>query len=504
MLVLLEIELGEVQLDLLLDEFCAGFVCVQWNGEGNGRGIGAVFAGDADDQISPGQAEVIAGLELDLDLVIRAGGDVITWGNDIDSGRLVLIDGDLAVGAGLIVKMTHVDQDGFKGHAVAQDGVEVIMPVRPFFQVLHHAVGKFQIQRGQFLVGQETDFHFASLQGAKVAREALLVDQRQLAVGGRFDMELDFGQGRAFQNRDTADGGLAVAGTGAVIKGGGDGVGRIGKFGGGSGGLLGILLQNHDFVGAVRGMEVKFGGAGRFSRGGEFQGHIFALAGHQVAGGGLQAGEGDVGAGLKKTPGEDLGAGKVNYKEKGEHGGGRGEEFAGADQTLIGNNGRRLHGGAHGGGLLGDFADHPFRAANLRGILGPGEFGDGLATFLERRMGAIHLLGNGVEGAAVEQGNHAAEDQGGGAAGQGGKGHDPAPGSLAGSGQPVQGHHHERGGQENGAGAGQAGLEAEAALAAEDGVKFVEHLDRHGGGIAWGFHKIMFDSLWARPIRQPG
>jgi hypothetical protein len=56
-------------------------------------------------------------------------------------------------------------------------------------------------------------------------------------------------------------------------------------------------------------------------------------------------------------------------------------------------------------------------------------------------------------------------------------------------GQPVNGHHCEHGGKEDGAGAGQAGLEADAAFVVEDGVKLIQHLCRHGGSIAWSFHK---------------
>ena len=83
-----------------------------------------------------------------------------------------------------------------------------------------------------------------------------------------------------------------------------------------------------------------------------------------------------------------------------------------------------------------------------------------------------------------------AEQQGGDAAGEGGNGHDPAPGALVRRGQPVNRHHREHGGEENGARAGQAGLEADEAFAAEDGVEFLQHLGRHGGGIAWSFHKL--------------
>ena len=137
---------------------------------------------------------------------------------------------------------------------------------------------------------------------------------------------------------------------------------------------------------------------------------------------------------------------------------------------------------------MGDLSDHPFGAANFGLVLGLGEFGGGLESFLKGGIGAVHLLGDGLDGAASEEWNRAAEDECDGAAGEGGNGHNPAPGAFVRCDDPVEGHHQEHGGEEDGAGAGEAGLEADAAFVAEDGVEFGQHLSRHGGRIAWVIH----------------
>ena len=224
-------------------------------------------------------------------------------------------------------------EHGFEGERVAQNGAEVITVVAGLFQAAGDAIGELQFHAGQFLVGQEADFQLASFQGADLAREAVLSDDWQLAVGGRFDLELDFRQRGALENGDVIYRGPAVPGTGAVVKGGADCVGGVGEFGRGGGGLLGRLFQNHDFIAAGRRVKEEFGGIGGFSRGGEFQGDVFALCDGQVAGLGLDTGERDVGARLEEPLGENPGPGKINGEEDGQHDRRRGEAFCGADQA---------------------------------------------------------------------------------------------------------------------------------------------------------------------------
>ena len=146
---------------------------------------------------------------------------------------------------------------------------------------------------------------------------------------------MNLGQLGPFQNGDAMQSGLAVPGPGAVAKRGGDRVRCIEEFGRAGGGLLGVLLQDHDLIPALRRVQEKFGRIGRLPRGGEFQGHVFSLAHHQVAGLRLQAGEGDVRARLEEPLAEDLGARKINQEEKGQHARRRPEELSGAQQTLF-------------------------------------------------------------------------------------------------------------------------------------------------------------------------
>ena len=197
------------------------------------------------------------------------------------------------------------------------------------------AVGKLQLQAGQLLVGQETDFQFASLQRAGLAREAFLADQRQPAVSGGLDAELDFRQRRALQNGDMIDAGPSVAGARAVVKRGGDRVGGINELGRAGGGVLACLFQNHDFIPARRGVQQQFRRIGRRSRGGEFQGHVFPLADRHVAGVGLHTGQRDVRARLKEPLAENLRPGKINDEEKGQNGRRRAEELPGASQAVF-------------------------------------------------------------------------------------------------------------------------------------------------------------------------